>query len=76
METTRYRTGLAEELLASEQSVLRLITRNTPLPELLAEVCRRAEALLGGGGSCTILLVDADELVEEPLDGGVAQLPA
>jgi diguanylate cyclase (GGDEF)-like protein/PAS domain S-box-containing protein len=60
METTRYRSGLAEEVLASEQSVLRLITRNTPLPELLAEVCRRAEALLGAGTSCTILLVDAD----------------
>ncbi len=60
METTRYRSGLAEEVLASEQSVLRLITRNTPLPELLAEVCRRAEALLGEGASCTILLVDAD----------------
>ncbi|MFP3562030.1 bifunctional diguanylate cyclase/phosphodiesterase, partial [Paraburkholderia sp. SIMBA_049] len=46
--------------LASEQSVLRLITRNTPLPELLVEVCRRAEALLGEGASCTILLLDAD----------------
>lgn len=59
-ESNRYRSGLAEELLASEQSVLRLITRNTPLPELLAEVCRRAEALLGAGASCTILLTDAD----------------
>jgi diguanylate cyclase (GGDEF)-like protein/PAS domain S-box-containing protein len=59
-EGMRYRSGLAEELLASEQSVLRLITRNTPLPELLAEVCRRAEALLGSGASCTILLLDSD----------------
>ena len=60
MENGRYRSGLAEEVLASEQSVLRLITRNTPLPELLAEVCRRAEALLGAGTSCTILLTDVD----------------
>jgi diguanylate cyclase (GGDEF)-like protein/PAS domain S-box-containing protein len=61
-ETMRYRSGLAEEVLASEQSVLRLITRNTPLPELLAEVCRHAEALLGSGSLCTILLVDPDGL--------------
>ncbi|KWI69876.1 putative bifunctional diguanylate cyclase/phosphodiesterase [Burkholderia ubonensis] len=56
----RYSLGLAAEVLASEQSVLRLITRNTPLPELLAEVCRRAEALLGTGASCTIMLLDDD----------------
>ncbi|MGF6599749.1 diguanylate cyclase (GGDEF)-like protein [Paraburkholderia sp. GAS448] len=61
-ESTRYRSGLAAEVLASEQSVLRLITRNTPLPELLVEVCNRAEALLGDGSSCTILLLDADGL--------------
>ncbi len=59
-ESTRYRSGLAAEVLASEQSVLRLITRNTPLPDLLVEVCRRAEALLGEGSSCTILLLDTD----------------
>ncbi|MBR8129483.1 putative bifunctional diguanylate cyclase/phosphodiesterase [Burkholderia ambifaria] len=59
-QSSRYSLGLAAEVLASEQSVLRLITRNTPLPELLAEVCRRAEALLGEGASCTILLLDAD----------------
>ncbi|MGF6759083.1 putative bifunctional diguanylate cyclase/phosphodiesterase [Paraburkholderia sp. GAS42] len=59
-ESARYRSSLAEEVLASEQSVLRLITRNTPLPELLVEVCRRAEALLGAGSSCTILLLDED----------------
>jgi len=57
---TRYRSGLAEEVLASEQAVLRLMARNTPLPELLAEVCRYAEALLGEGSSCSILLLDAD----------------
>ena len=61
-ESARYRSGLAAEVLASEQSVLRLITRNTPLPELLVEVCNRAEALLGDGSSCTILLLDADGL--------------
>ncbi|WP_133664186.1 EAL domain-containing protein [Paraburkholderia sp. BL10I2N1] len=59
-ESVRYGSGLAAEVLASEQSVLRLITRNTPLPELLVEVCNRAEALLGDGASCTILLLDAD----------------
>ncbi len=59
-QSPRYSLGLAAEVLASEQSVLRLITRNTPLPELLAEVCRRAEALLGAGASCTILLLDDD----------------
>lgn len=59
-QSSRYSLGLAAEVLASEQSVLRLITRNTPLPELLVEVCRRAEALLGDGASCTILLLDID----------------
>jgi diguanylate cyclase (GGDEF)-like protein len=59
-EGARYRPDRAEEVLASERSVLRLITRNTPLPELLAEVCRRAEALLGEGASCSILLLDPD----------------
>ncbi|HEY2023437.1 putative bifunctional diguanylate cyclase/phosphodiesterase [Paraburkholderia sp.] len=59
-ESVRYRPQRAEEVLASERSVLRLITRNTPLPELLAEVCRRAEALLGDGASCSILLLDSD----------------
>jgi len=59
-ESARYRPERAEEVRASERSVLRLITRNTPLPELLAEVCRRAEALLGEGASCSILLLDPD----------------
>ncbi|MPV70668.1 MULTISPECIES: putative bifunctional diguanylate cyclase/phosphodiesterase [Burkholderia] len=59
-QSSRYSLGLAAEVLASEQSVLRLITRNTPLPELLIEVCRRAETLLGDGASCTILLLDTD----------------
>ncbi|AXF23879.1 bifunctional diguanylate cyclase/phosphodiesterase [Burkholderia pyrrocinia] len=59
-QSSRYSLGLAAEVLASEQSVLRLITRNTPLPELLIEVCRRAETLLGDGASCTILLLDPD----------------
>jgi len=57
---SRYRSGVAEEVLACEQAVLRLIARNTPLPELLAEVCHGAEALLGEGSFCSILLLDAD----------------
>jgi diguanylate cyclase (GGDEF)-like protein/PAS domain S-box-containing protein len=72
-DSTRYPTGLAEQLLASERSVLRLITRNTPLPELLDEVCRLAEALLGAGTSCSILLLDADGLHARP--GGGPSLP-
>ncbi|SKC91692.1 PAS domain S-box-containing protein/diguanylate cyclase (GGDEF) domain-containing protein [Burkholderia sp. CF099] len=59
-ESTRHRSDLAAEVLASEQSVLRLLTRSTPLPELLAEVCRRAETLLGGGSRCSILVLDTD----------------
>jgi diguanylate cyclase (GGDEF)-like protein/PAS domain S-box-containing protein len=64
---------MAEQLLASERSVLRLITRNTPLPELLDEVCRRAEALLGSGANCTILLLDADGVHARA--GGAPSLP-
>ncbi|MFM0741602.1 EAL domain-containing protein [Paraburkholderia xenovorans] len=66
--------NLAEEVLASERTVLRLITRNTPLPELLDEVCRRAEALLGEGASCSILLLDADGVHTRV--GGAPSLPA
>ncbi|SIO00974.1 putative bifunctional diguanylate cyclase/phosphodiesterase [Paraburkholderia phenazinium] len=72
-DSARYSTGLAERLLASERSVLRLITRNTPLPELLDEVCRRAEALLGEDASCTILLLDADGI--HTRSGGAPSLP-
>jgi diguanylate cyclase (GGDEF)-like protein len=73
-EGTRNPQRLAEEVLASERSVLRLITRNTPLPELLDEVCRRAEALLGVGASCSILLLDADGVHTRV--GGAPSLPA
>ena len=69
----RYRPDLAEEVLASERSVLRLITRNTPLPELLDEVCLRAEALLGAGASCSILLLDEDGMHVRM--GGAPSLP-
>ncbi|QQC64186.1 putative bifunctional diguanylate cyclase/phosphodiesterase [Paraburkholderia ginsengisoli] len=72
-EGTRYRPDLAEEVLASERSVLRLITRNAPLPELLDEVCRRAEALLGEGASCSIMLLDADGVHMRV--GGAPSLP-
>ncbi|MEW9580041.1 putative bifunctional diguanylate cyclase/phosphodiesterase [Paraburkholderia sp. DGU8] len=70
---TRYPPDLAREVLASERSVLRLITRNAPLPELLDEVCRRAEALLGEGALCSILLLDADGV--HARIGGAPSLP-
>ncbi|PMS33536.1 putative bifunctional diguanylate cyclase/phosphodiesterase [Paraburkholderia rhynchosiae] len=73
-EGSRYRPDLAEEVLASERSVLRLITCNTPLPELLDEVCRRAEALLGAGACCSILLLDEDGVHLKM--GGAPSLPA
>jgi diguanylate cyclase (GGDEF)-like protein/PAS domain S-box-containing protein len=72
-EGIHYRPDRAEEVLASERSVLRLITRNTPLPELLDEVCRRAEALLGEGASCSILLLDPDGVHARV--GGAPTLP-
>jgi diguanylate cyclase (GGDEF)-like protein/PAS domain S-box-containing protein len=72
-EGDHYSSGLAEQMLASERSVLRLITRNTPLPELLDEVCRRAEALLGDGANCTILLLDPDGVHARA--GGAPSLP-
>ena len=53
--------------------MLRLITRNTPLPELLDEVCRRAEALLGDGACCSILLLDPDGVHVRV--GGAPSLP-
>ncbi|MGF6411755.1 MULTISPECIES: putative bifunctional diguanylate cyclase/phosphodiesterase [unclassified Paraburkholderia] len=72
-EGGRYRPERAEEVLASERGVLRLITRNTPLPELLDEVCRRAEALLGDGACCSILLLDPDGVHVRV--GGAPSLP-
>ncbi|MBB4515270.1 diguanylate cyclase (GGDEF)-like protein/PAS domain S-box-containing protein [Paraburkholderia fungorum] len=73
-ESTRYGPDRAEGVLASERTVLRLITRNTPLPELLDEVCRRAETLLGEGAVCSILLLDADGVRARV--GGAPSLPA
>ncbi|HEX7933164.1 MAG TPA: EAL domain-containing protein [Paraburkholderia sp.] len=73
-EDSRYRPDMAEEVLASERGVLRLISRNTPLPELLDEVCHRAEALLGAGTCCTILLLDEDGAHIRM--GGAPSLPA
>ena len=55
-----HRTGSAEETFAFERGVLKLITRDMPMPELLAELCRHAERLLGDGAICSILLLDAD----------------
>ncbi|EHP39563.1 diguanylate cyclase/phosphodiesterase with PAS/PAC and GAF sensor(s) [Cupriavidus basilensis OR16] len=60
LPTGRAPADLADEMLAFEQAVLRLITRNMPLPELLASVCRRAEEMFGEGPSCSILLLDDD----------------
>jgi diguanylate cyclase (GGDEF)-like protein/PAS domain S-box-containing protein len=53
-------TGGADEALASERGVLRLVSRSMPLPELLAELCCRAERLLGAGVHCSILRLDSD----------------
>ncbi|SDC50716.1 putative bifunctional diguanylate cyclase/phosphodiesterase [Paraburkholderia lycopersici] len=53
-------TDGADEALASERSVLRLVSRSMPLPELLAEVCCRAERLFGEGVTCAILRLDSD----------------
>ncbi|MEM5386306.1 EAL domain-containing protein [Paraburkholderia phymatum] len=71
---TRYEPDLAAGVLASEQTVLRLLTRSTPLPELLAEVCRRAETLLGVGASCSILVLDSDGVTVRV--GAAPSLPA
>lgn len=72
-EGIRYAANLVEGVRASERTVLRLITRNTPLPELLDEVCRRAETLLGEGASCSIMLLDADGVHARV--GGAPSLP-
>ena len=53
-------TNGTDAALASERSVLRLVSRSMPLPELLAELCRRAERLLGEGACCSILRLDSD----------------
>ncbi|WP_109483030.1 EAL domain-containing protein [Paraburkholderia sp. C35] len=72
--STRHASDLAAGVLASEQSVLRLLTRSTPLPELLAEVCRRAETLLGEGARCSILVLDTDGITVRV--GAAPSLPA
>src|ERR1700753_2181638 len=69
-----YRPAVAAQVLESERAVLRLLTRSAPLPELLAEVCRRAEALLGDGASCSILVLDADGVTVHV--GAAPSLPA
>lgn len=52
--------GSADEAFAFERGVLKLIARSLPLPDLLAEICCRAERLLGAGSACSILLLGAD----------------
>ncbi len=49
-------TARAKELLRCEKTVLELSSRNVPLPDLLAEVCRLVEALLDDGAMCSVLL--------------------
>jgi diguanylate cyclase (GGDEF)-like protein/PAS domain S-box-containing protein len=55
-----HRAGLADDAFAFDRGVLKLITRDMPMPELLAELCCMAERLLGDGAICSILLLDAD----------------
>lgn len=55
-----HRAGAAEGAFAFDRGVLKLITRDMPMPELLAELCGHAERLLGDGAICSILLLDAD----------------
>ncbi|WP_420998173.1 putative bifunctional diguanylate cyclase/phosphodiesterase [Cupriavidus sp. 30B13] len=66
--------ALDEHALAAERRLLRLIARDMPLPELLAELCLRAEKLLGEQAICSILLLDADG--ESVRVGGAPSLPA
>lgn len=49
-------TARAKELLRCEKTVLELSSRNVPLPDLLAEVCRLVETLLDDGAMCSVLL--------------------
>ncbi len=56
-------TARAKELLRCEKTVLELSSRNVPLPDLLAEVCRIVETLLDDGAMCSILLCGDGEHV-------------
>lgn len=46
----------ADALLAAEKQLLELVTRGSPLPEVLEALCQRVEAMTGDG-FCSILLV-------------------
>ncbi|MEX3942055.1 putative bifunctional diguanylate cyclase/phosphodiesterase [Paraburkholderia sp. BR10937] len=59
-EATSGAANGTDAALAQERSVLRLVSRSMPLPELLAEVCCRAGRLLGAGANCAVLQLDAD----------------
>lgn len=56
-------TARAKELLRCEKTVLELSSRNVPLPDLLAEVCRIVETLLDDGAMCSIVLCGDGEHV-------------
>ncbi|MBP0532830.1 hypothetical protein J8J19_21930, partial [Mycobacterium tuberculosis] len=58
-------TARAKELLRCEKTVLELSSRNVPLPDLLAEVCRLVEALLDDGAMCSVLLSGDGEHVTQ-----------
>ncbi|MGR5475435.1 bifunctional diguanylate cyclase/phosphodiesterase, partial [Vibrio astriarenae] len=58
-------TARAKELLRCEKTVLELSSRNVPLPDLLAEVCRLVEALLDDGATCSVLLSGDGEHVTQ-----------
>jgi len=58
-------TARAKELLRCEKTVLELSSRNVPLPDLLAEVCRLVETLLGDGAICSVLLSSDGEHITQ-----------
>lgn len=58
-------TARAKELLRCEKTVLELSSRNVPLPDLLAEVCRLVEVLLDDGAMCSVLLCGDGEHVTQ-----------
>lgn len=67
--------GVADplELLAAENHLLDLATRNTPLAEILNVLATTAEQLMGHGALCSILLID--ETGRRLLHGAAPHLP-
>jgi diguanylate cyclase (GGDEF)-like protein/PAS domain S-box-containing protein len=60
-------TARAKELLRCEKTVLELSSRNVPLPDLLAEVCRLVEGLLDDGAMCSVLLCSDGEHITQAI---------